>query len=125
ETVDAVGDAVAAEGIDCHWAKGGTVILARTPVQLQTIRADVELARSFGFGSTDFDLLDAEQASTRLHASGVLGATYTPHCAAIHPARLVRGLATAVEKRGVVIYEKTPVTSISRGFAETPHGRVR
>ena len=28
-------------------------------------------------------------------------ATYTPHCAAIHPARLVRGLAEAVERRGV------------------------
>jgi glycine/D-amino acid oxidase-like deaminating enzyme len=55
----------------------------------------------------------------------VRGATYTPHCARIHPARLVRGLARVVEARGVAIYEQTPVTAIAPGLAETPMGRVR
>ena len=32
-------------------------------------------------------------------ATDVLGGTYTPHCAAVDPARLVRGLAEAVERR--------------------------
>ena len=45
-------------------------------------------------------------------ASNVLGATYTPHCARIHPAKLVRGLARVVEARGVAIYEQTEVTAI-------------
>ena len=31
----------------------------------------------------------------------VTGGLFTPHCAAVHPARLVRGLARAVEARGV------------------------
>ena len=39
--------------------------------------------------------------------SGLLGATYTPHCAALDPARLVRGLADAVEGLGGSIYEGT------------------
>jgi glycine/D-amino acid oxidase-like deaminating enzyme len=43
----------------------------------------------------------------------------------IHPARLVRGLAEAVERLGVTIYEQTPVTSIDDGVVRTPHGRVR
>ena len=34
DTVDEVGEVVAAEGIDCDWVKGGTVALARTPAQL-------------------------------------------------------------------------------------------
>ncbi len=34
-------------------------------------------------------------------------ATYTPDCAALHPARLVRGLARAVERRGGGIHERT------------------
>ena len=38
QTVDEVGAAVAAEGIDCHWAKGGTVQLARSAVQLERAR---------------------------------------------------------------------------------------
>jgi glycine/D-amino acid oxidase-like deaminating enzyme len=55
----------------------------------------------------------------------MLGAAWHPHCAAIHPARLVRGLARAVERRGVTIHERTPVTSIEPHLAVTPHGRVR
>jgi glycine/D-amino acid oxidase-like deaminating enzyme len=55
----------------------------------------------------------------------VLGATYTPHCAAIQPAALVRGLAEAVERLGVEIYEQTPVTSVWDGLARTPYGDVR
>ena len=41
------------------------------------------------------------EASALAGASDVLGGTFTPHCAAIHPARLVRGLAEAVRRRGV------------------------
>ena len=43
----------------------------------------------------DVELLDAAAARDRLAATEVLGATYTPHCAALHPAKLVRGLADA------------------------------
>ena len=55
----------------------------------------------------------------------MLGGSYTPHCAAIHPARLVRGLAEAVERRGVTIHERTPVTALRPGAAVTPAGTVR
>jgi len=44
--------------------------------------------------------------------SKALGAGYTPHCAAIHPARLVRGLAETVERGGVTIYEQTRVVEL-------------
>src|SRR5689334_8956547 len=48
--VDEVGRAAAAEGIDCHYAKGGTIELARSPVQLERARAEIAQAREFGFG---------------------------------------------------------------------------
>ncbi len=44
----------------------------------------------------------------RLRATRTLGATYTPDCAAIHPGRLVRGLAEVVTRRGVALHERTP-----------------
>ena len=124
-TVDEVGAVAAAEGIDCHFAKGGTLVLARTPVQLERAREEIAEYREFGFGEQDHRLLTAEEARDELAATDVLGATYTPHCAAIHPARLVRGLADVVERMGVQIYEQTPVTSIRRGEARTPHGNVK
>ncbi len=124
-TVDEVGRVAAAEGIDCHFAKGGTVTLARTPVQLLRARSEVEQSRAFGFDEADLRLLDADEAARRCGATAVLGATYTPHCAAIHPARLARGLAAAVRRRGVAIHEQTPVTAIRPRLVVTDHGRVR
>jgi glycine/D-amino acid oxidase-like deaminating enzyme len=124
-TVDEVGRVAEAEGIDCHWAKGGTVVVARSPLQLARAEAEVAEARSFGFGEDDLRLLDAEEATAMLGATGVLGATWTPHCAAIHPLRLARGLAEAVERRGVRLFEGTAVTAIEPRLARTTAGRVR
>jgi glycine/D-amino acid oxidase-like deaminating enzyme len=124
-TVDEVGRVAAAEGIDCHWAKGGTVQLARSPAQLARAADEVAEARAFGFGEEDLRLLSAGEASERVNATNVLGGTFTPHCAAIHPARLARGLADAVRKHGVAVFERTPVTEIAPGRLRTRAGTVR
>lgn len=125
QTVDEVGRAAAAESIDCHWAKGGTVQLARSATQLERAAAEVREARTFGFGEADLRLLTADDARAMVSASGVVGGTFTPHCAAIHPARLVRGLADAVRRRGVELFERTPVLDIQPGQLTTPSGTVR
>jgi glycine/D-amino acid oxidase-like deaminating enzyme len=126
ETVDEVGRVAAAEDIDCHWAKGGTVMLARSPIQLQRAREEVEEAREFGFGEEDLQLLTAAEATAMAAAAGVQGGTYTPHCAAIHPSRLVRGLAGVVRQlAGVSIYERTEVQEILPGRLVTRLGTVR
>jgi glycine/D-amino acid oxidase-like deaminating enzyme len=125
DTVDEVGRVAAAEGIDCHWAKGGTVMLARSPAQLERARAEVDEAREFGFGEADLRLLQSAEAQAMAGATEVLGGTFTPHCAAIHPARLVRGLADAVRRAGVSIYERTPASEITPGRVVTPAGTVR
>ena len=125
QTVDEVGRAAAAESIDCHWAKGGTVQLARSATQLERAAAEVHEAAAFGFGEDDLRLLTADEARAMVSASGVAGGTFTPHCAAIHPARLVRGLADAVRRRGVELFERTPVLDIQPGKLSTPSGTVR
>ena len=124
-TVDEVGAVVAAEGLDVHWAKGGTTTLARTPVQLERARAEIDHAREWGFGEEDYRWLSASEAEASVGASDVLGGTFTPHTAAIHPARLARGLAQVVERLGVTLHEGTAVTSIEPGVVRTTHGSVR
>ena len=124
-TVDEVGTVAAAEGIDCHWAKGGTVMLARSPAQLERAKSEVSEAREFGFGEEDLRLLSADDARYLAGATGVLGGTYTPHCAAIHPARLARGLAEAVRRAGVAVCERTPVLRVEPGQLVTASGTVR
>jgi glycine/D-amino acid oxidase-like deaminating enzyme len=122
-TVDEVGRVASAEGIDCHYTKAGTVMLARSRAQLARARESVTEARSFGFDG--LVLLSASEARERCMATGVVGGTYTPHCATIQPALLVRGLASAVERRGVTIYERTRVSALGPGRVDCPQGTIR
>ena len=124
-TVDEVGRAAAAEGIDCHFAKGGYLHLATNPAHTARLHAELAEARRYDLGEDDLRWLDRAEAAQRLAASGVLGALYTPHCAAIHPARLARGLGEVVERAGIVVHEGTPVRSIEQGRVTTDDGTVR
>ena len=125
ESVDEVLRAAEEEGIDARAAKGGTVVLARSDAQWTRAQAEVDDARSWGRGEDELRLLDAVEATDVLAGTRVLGATYTPDCAAIHPARLVRGLADAVVRRGVALYEQTPATAITPGAVVTRRGNLR
>ena len=124
DTVDEVGAVAAAEQIDCHWAKGGTVTLARTDVQLGRARAEVAADAVFD-GIDELTLLSADEAGQRVGATGTLGATFTPHCARLQPAMLVRGLARVVERLGGTIHEQTPALTLATGSVLTQHGSVR
>ncbi|WP_232677772.1 FAD-binding oxidoreductase [Nocardioides sp. R-C-SC26] len=114
-----------AEGIDADIAHGGTVIAARNRAQWSRARAEVAHARSWGRGEDDLRLLDAAATTERLRATGVRGGTFTPDCAALHPAKLARGLARAVERRGATIHEVSRVTRIEPRRVTTRRGAVR
>jgi glycine/D-amino acid oxidase-like deaminating enzyme len=120
DSVDEVGRAARAAGIDAHFAKGGTISLARTAVQVGRARASVADDRSWGGASTWWD---AEETSRRLDATDALGAVYTHDCASLHPGRLVRGLARTLDDRARV-FEHTRVRSIDPGRVVTEHGVV-
>ncbi|HEU0240310.1 MAG TPA: FAD-dependent oxidoreductase [Micromonosporaceae bacterium] len=121
-TVDEVGRITAREGIECDFAKGGTVMLARSPLQLERARDEVRESDEFGLGLV---MLGADEARRRCGATAVVGGTYTPDCARIHPAKLVRGLTRAVERRGVTVYERSPVVRLAPREVATPYATVR
>ena len=104
-TVDEVGRVAAQEDIDAHFAKGGTLSLATRPEHVAALRA--------------------AEAAERVRTSPCLGGAFTPHCARVHPARLVHGLAEAAERAGVVVHEGTRVRRIEPHVVSTDHGRVR
>jgi glycine/D-amino acid oxidase-like deaminating enzyme len=124
DAVDEVERVTSAEGIDCHLAKGGYLNLARSEPQRRRVQESLAYYRSWGFGEEDYRWLTASEASSRLNATKVLGAGYTPHCAAIHPARLVRGLANVVERDGTTIYEHTRVLELGSRSVRCETGTV-
>jgi glycine/D-amino acid oxidase-like deaminating enzyme len=123
--VDELLDIADHENWDIQATKGGTLVAARSPLQLRRAEDEIEHWRSWGFGEADYRLLSATEAKHRLNATDVVGATFTPHCAAIHPARLVRNLAATVTRNGAEIFENSPVTSLEPGIIRTAHGTVR
>ena len=124
QTVDEVAEVAAAEGIDAHYAKGGTISLVRNRAQLSRARAEVEHARSWGIGPEELRLLDEDEARTILDGRGTRAGIYTPDCAAIHPLRLARGLAESVSRRGVRIHEHTRARRLAPGRVDTASGTV-
>jgi len=125
DTVDEVGRVCAQERIECHWTKGGYVCVATAEAHREQILHDVETWRALGFGEDDARWLTPEECSARVRCERNLGGLLLAHCAAIHPARLARGLADAVERLGVAIYEQTPALALEPRCVRTPGGRLR
>lgn len=105
--------------IDCDYHRGGTINGATNLVQKSRVDAEVSEMRRFGFGEDHYRKLTAEELGSRLKINRVIGASYTPHCAVVHPAKLVHGLASAVESLGVEIYENTNVVEYSERQVKT------
>ncbi|AYV28444.1 Gamma-glutamylputrescine oxidoreductase [Streptomyces sp. ADI95-16] len=123
ETVTEVIDTAAKEGIDADIHRGGVLEVARTPAQLSRLKAFH--AAELAFGESDRELFDATETHRRIGVADAVGSSWTPHGARIHPLKLVKGLAAACERLGVVLHENTPVTEIAPRRAITPYGTVR
>jgi glycine/D-amino acid oxidase-like deaminating enzyme len=127
DAVDEVGRILAEESIAADFRKGGILSLARGAHQVPSIRASYAAYDALGLAE-HFQLLSAADCRDRVKATNIQGGLYTPEGASLHPGKLVRGLATAVEKRGGVIYENTEVTEVRtnpNARLITPGGELR
>ncbi len=109
DAVDEVGRAAAEAGIDAGFHKGGGIRLARGPQGVPALEHSLREYERFGFGDR-YRLLDAAELRDRIRVAGAVRALVGDGEAVIHPGRLVRGLARAVERQGTTILEGTRVT---------------
>ena len=108
DAVDEVGRVGAAEGIDTGFHRGGELIVARGPHQVEAVEGALREYEAFGFGDR-YRLLDAAGVAEKVRVAGAIRGLFTPDAAVVHPGRLVRGLARLVERLGGRIVERTPV----------------
>ncbi|HEU5433081.1 MAG TPA: FAD-dependent oxidoreductase [Thermomicrobiales bacterium] len=115
------------EGIDADIVRSGAVEFARAPYQLPKVRGMAAEYAAVGLADR-VPLLDAAEATAKLRVPGALAAVWTRDGLTVQPAKLARGLARAVERRGGVIYEQTRVTDYDGGdrpVLHTERGDVR
>lgn len=123
--VDEVISVATTEGIEADIVKDGLLHVARNRAQSARLQQSLENERFWGAASEDFRYLSREELDSRIVIEGAQGATFSPHCARVQPAKLVLGLASVVERMGVRIFEQTTVRAISSNSARTDRGTVR
>ena len=121
-TVEEIVRVAAEEDIDAGLVHGGHLGVALGAAQAARMRAHLRGLHDEGLGEQDVRELSAGELAARVRVAGATAATYTPHVARVHPARLVTGLASAVERRGVRIYERSAVRAIAPGRVQTAAG---
>jgi glycine/D-amino acid oxidase-like deaminating enzyme len=125
DTVDEVIAVCERERIEADIVKHGLLRVARGPAQAARLRAALADDRSWGAGPDELVELDRTALGERIQIAGATEAVLDRDAARVQPAKLVQGLAAAVERLGVTIYEGTSVISLAPGEARTDHGVVR
>lgn len=125
QTLVDIESTITREGIEARAERAGYLRVATDKAQVAHLAKELEVARWWGRGERDLRELNGTQARELINAPGILGGHLTPHCIALDPARLVRGLARTVERLGVRLYDDTRVTSVDGGVVETDRGRIR
>jgi glycine/D-amino acid oxidase-like deaminating enzyme len=106
EAIDRVQRLTDAEGIDCSLRRGGALIAATAPAQVPRLPAVIE---------GPLRHVDAAELRRRTGAAVGVAGVELADAAAVHPARLVRGLRRLALRRGVQIFEGTVMRSLERG----------
>ncbi len=125
--VDQIRDVSAEESIDTCFRPAGTLTVARGAHQLPALQSAFASYQRLGLADR-YRFLCPEQVAEHIRITNVHGGLLTTDGASLHPGRLVRGLARAVEARGATLYEHTPVTAFRGGPSPaliTPAGELR
>lgn len=123
-TVDEVIRVAEAEGIEADILRTDELMVAVNPAQHARMLAEVAHRRAWG-EEERVTALGREETLARVAMPGALGAMRVAGVARVQPAKLVRGLAQAVERLGVRIAEGTAVTAIEPRRVTTDRGTVR
>ena len=124
-TVEEVQRVTEKEGIDCDFLMTDCLTFAQSPAQMERLRESYDEAMSWQVPTTRLELIDGPEAASRIRVANAQGALVRHNVARVQPAKLVRGLAQVVERKGVRIYEQTAVTGIEKGRVTTSRGTVK
>lgn len=112
------------EGFGRDIVHDGLLHVATNNAQLARMHAELAELREQGWMGEDLQELTPAEFRQRVKVEGALGGYWMNHCARVHPGHYVFGLAAAVEKLGVSIYEDTEATAIGPRVVHTVRGDV-
>lgn len=125
KAVDGLEELIHAENLDCDMIRPGFLRTATTQSYIKRIQDDVKLMNELGFD--DITWIGPEEVRQRVDSPVYLGAMWEPRLLLINPAKLVRAERDLALRRGVEVYENSPVVTITskpQFTITTPRGSV-
>jgi glycine/D-amino acid oxidase-like deaminating enzyme len=126
--VAGVGEFCEREGVEAWFRQGGYVRVSTTPAHDAVLERSLAAARELGAGE-EVRALGPPEVAARCASPLFRGGVLYPVTATVQPARLVLGLRERLLRRGVEIFEGSPVRALREGRegveARTPGGAVR
>lgn len=122
-----IGDWVTTHDVDCWFHHEGILVGEAQEWQRGAHEADVVAARRLGVPQAIHEL-SVEEAHAIADSPLWVGATFTPDCAIVQPARLARGIRRVALERGVHVFENTAARGVEPGarpIVRTDAGAVR
>jgi glycine/D-amino acid oxidase-like deaminating enzyme len=117
DTVRAIGDFCAAEGVDAWYRAAPHLVVSAAPAQDGVGAAAVDGERVVA--------LSAEQVRARCASPLFRGGVEVRLGATVQPARLAFGLRERLRARGALVFERSGVVALEGAQARTAGGRVR
>lgn len=108
--VDGIGRFGKENAVDFDYEKNGVITVSTMAWQDATIENDVKAAQEMGIQDVRF--LDGEAVRDMVHSPTYRCGHEERACAILNPAKLAGGLARVVRKKGVALYEGTPVREV-------------
>ena len=124
--IDEIGSFCAEHGIDAQYRKDGWLWTASNQRQVNSWKVLTDSLEEHGVNP--FQPRSREEVRRRTGSARMMGGIFDPNAATVQPAMLARGLRRVALKLGVVIYEKTPLTTLERSdepVVHTEHGSIR
>ncbi|MDK1029020.1 MAG: FAD-binding oxidoreductase [Anaerolineae bacterium] len=112
DAIDLLEKIVAGENLDCDWSRNGHVALAYKPSHFEGMKKAADwFEQKLGYS---MQLVSPSDLKMEIGSEVFFGGLADDFSGGLQPAKYVFGLATAVAKQGVALYEQTAVTRISK-----------
>lgn len=118
---DAIGATVRRHGIECGMLPADSLFIASDRSAFSEVHAEHEALRSLGYQSR---LYDAGQVRQVIGSDSYGGAVRFPNSFAIDSLDYILGLRDSLIRRGLQIFEDSPVTSVDGKAVDTSDGVV-
>lgn len=123
EALDLIQQRIGRHRIECDWVPG-YLYVADSPRKVRALREEVDGLEALGIPC---DWAEGSDVRRLIDSSRYGAAAYESRSGHLHPLKYALGLAEAAREAGVRIFERSPVTGLTRGatlVARTAQGQV-